>query len=67
MAVTNRVYAARKAKNLNQETLASLAGTTRNTIARIERGERNPSIEIALNLAKHLDLSVDELFVLQDD
>ena len=67
MQVINIVKETRVVKNINQEGLAILTGTSRNTIARIEQGKRNTSVEIALRLAKYLEKTVDELFVPEDE
>ena len=49
-------------RNLHQEDLAIAIGSCGRTIGRIERGERNASLELALRLAKYLDIPVEELF-----
>ena len=46
--------------------VANATGSCSRTIGRYERGERNPSLEIALKLAKHFEVSVEELFVLDE-
>jgi putative transcriptional regulator len=67
MAVINNLKNIREQQNLNQEDLASGAGASRETIGRYERGERNPSLETALRLAAYLNLTVEELFQLDED
>lgn len=52
---------------MNQEDLAAGTGAARESIGRYERGERNPSLEMALRLAAYLQLSVEELFQLDED
>jgi transcriptional regulator with XRE-family HTH domain len=46
-----RLKELREARNLTQQQLAELSGMQTNTIARLERGERQPSWETALALA----------------
>ena len=45
---------ARKARGLNQTTLARLAGTGQSQISKLERGDRTISPEWAVRLAPHL-------------
>lgn len=55
----------RKAQNLTQRDLATQIGlprVTQRTISYIERGERAPSLELALALARVLGTSVEVLF-----
>ena len=42
-------------------------GVTRQTIGFIEKGEFAPSITLSLRLAKHLGVTVDELFWLEGE
>ena len=53
-------------RNLHQEDLAIAIGSCGRTIGRIERGERNASLELALRLSKYLDIPVEQLFKLND-
>jgi len=53
-------------RNLHQEDLAIAIGSCGRTIGRIERGERNASLELALRLAKYLDISVEDLFQINE-
>lgn len=66
MSVINHVKEIRTEKHLNQCDLAVAVGADRKTIGYIERGERCPSVEIALRLAAYLKVDVSELFVLED-
>ena len=45
------------------------AGGSENSgiIRRIERGERNASLELALRLSAYLDMPVEELFTIEDE
>lgn len=66
MAVSNTLKQVRTDRNICQEDLAIAIGSCGRTIGRIERGERNASLELALRLSKYLDVAVEELFVLDD-
>ncbi len=46
---------------LDQSELAERVGRSPTAILYIERGQRDPSVELLTNIAKVLDCSVDEL------
>ena len=54
MAISNILKDIRIERNLIQEDLAEATGSCSRTIGRIERGERNPSLEMAIRLAHYL-------------
>lgn len=66
MAVYNTLKQVRTERNICQEDLAIAIGSCGRTIGRIERGERNASLELALRLSKYLDVAVEELFILEE-
>lgn len=55
--------AVRKAKGLAQERLALDAGVDRTVVSKIERGVTNPSLDVLLRLANHLDVHVGQLLL----
>ena len=66
MAVATNLKQVRMERNLLQEDLAIAIGSCGRTIGRIERGDRNASLELALRLARYLDIPVEELFQIDD-
>ena len=66
MAIATNLKQVRMERNLLQEDLASAIGSCGRTIGRIERGERNASLELALRLAKYLDIPVEDLFQINE-
>ena len=66
MAIATNLKQVRMERNLHQEDLAVAIGSCGRTIGRIERGERNASLELALRLAKYLDIPVEQLFQVDD-
>ena len=66
MAIATNLKKVRMERNLLQEDLAVAIGSCGRTIGRIERGERNASLELALRLAKYLDIPVEELFQINE-
>lgn len=63
----NRVKELRARHGFSQSELGVLAGVTRQTIGFIEKGEFSPSVTLSLRLAKHLKVTVDELFWLEGE
>ncbi|OGF71745.1 MAG: hypothetical protein A3C80_02065 [Candidatus Ryanbacteria bacterium RIFCSPHIGHO2_02_FULL_45_43] len=60
--IADNVRKARKKAGLSQDKLAREADVAYNTVVKIESGEnKNPTIETLRNIAKALDVSVDEL------
>ena len=54
----------RAAKGLNQQELGQMVGASRQTVSLIERGDYNPSVTLALRIARVFGKSVDEVFYL---
>ncbi len=52
---------------MTQQDLADLVGVTRQTIHAIEKGSYNPSVGLALSLARVFGVSVEELFQLDEE
>ena len=62
MPLHNRLKEYRARYRLSQTELGNLADVSRQTISLIERGDYNPSVTLALKLAKILNASVEQLF-----
>ena len=59
----NKIKELRKIKRLSQDQLAQVCGVSRQTINAIENNKYDPSLELAFQLAEHLEVRVDELFL----
>lgn len=58
----NRIKELRKALSCRQEDLAEAVGVSRQTIIAIENDKYNPSLELAMRLARYLGRAVEEIF-----
>ena len=63
----NCIKRLRKEMGLRQEDIAANLGVSRQTIIAIENDKYNPSLELAMKLAKELGKSVEEIFFLEHD
>ena len=63
----NIVKQLRKQIGLRQEDLAKELGVSRQTIIAIENDKYNPTLELAMKIAKLLKLHVDEIFFLDEE
>ena len=52
---------------LTQADLAKQAGVRRETISFVENGEYNPSLLLAMRVAKVFGATVEEVFLYEDD
>lgn len=66
MELRNNLADFRKKSGLNQADLGKLVGVSRQTISLIERGDYNPSVTVALTIAKVLGVDINEIFSLED-
>ena len=62
----NCIRALRKARGLRQEDLAALLGVSRQTIIAMENDKYDPSLALAMRLARLLERPVEEIFFLEE-
>lgn len=62
----NRIKELRKSKGYRQEDLAEALNVSRQTIIAIENNKYNPTLELAMKLARYLNTTIEELFELED-
>ena len=62
----NMVKQLRKQAGLRQEDMARELGVSRQTIIAVENDKYNPTLELAMKIARLLELHVDEIFFLED-
>lgn len=64
-ATYNRISMMRAERGLSRKELADAVGVNFQTIGYLERGDYNPSLELALKLAEFFELPVEALFSLR--
>ena len=62
-----RIKELRAAHGMDQAQLAELVGVRRETIGRLENGQYNPSLKLAMDIAKVFGLTVEEVFTFTED
>ena len=67
MPLYNNLKEHRTALGINQTELGKMAGVSRQTISLIERGDYSPSVALALKLAKICQVTVEDIFVYEED
>jgi len=65
--VKNRIEEIRKQKGIRQEDFAKMMGVSRQTISSLETGRYNPSIFLAYKIARCFDMTIEEVFIFEED
>ncbi|MBE6877793.1 MAG: helix-turn-helix transcriptional regulator [Ruminococcaceae bacterium] len=63
----NRIEEIRKKKGIKQDEFAKLMGVSRQTISSLETGKYNPSIFLAHKIARYFELTIEDVFIFEDD
>ncbi len=64
---TTRIKELRAARNMKQGDLAELVGVRRETIIRLEKGLYNPSLKLAVDIARVFGCTVEEVFIFEEE
>ena len=67
VGLENRIRVFRAEHRLSQTALADIIGVSRKTISTIEVGKFVPSTVIALKIARHFNVPVEEIFSLPSE
>ncbi|HBI85329.1 MAG TPA: transcriptional regulator [Ruminococcus sp.] len=62
VTLTTKLREFRAKTGMKQGELADLVGVRRETIIRLEKGQYNPSLKLAMDIAKVFGTTVEELF-----
>lgn len=63
----NRLEELRQQRGLKQDELAALMKVSRQTISSLENGRYNPSILLAMKLARYFGVAVEEMFIYEEE
>lgn len=63
----NRLEEIRKERGIRQDELAKVLEVSRQTISSIENGRYNPSIILAFKIAKFFDMTIEEIFIYEEE
>lgn len=64
--LTTKIKEYRAKFNMKQGELAEKVGVRRETIIRLEKGQYNPSLKLAMDIAQVFGTTVEELFSFKD-
>lgn len=63
----NRLEEIRKERGIKQEELAAALEVSLQTIGSLENGRYNPSITLAFKLARYFDMSIEDIFIYEEE
>ena len=63
----NKIKVFRAMHDLTQENLAQVIGVNRQTILAIEKGKYVPSLNLAFRIARHFGVSLEEVFIYEEE
>ena len=63
----NRIEEIRNLRGIRQEELARQLRVSRQTISSLENGRYNPSILLAYRIARFFDMSIEEVFIFEEE
>lgn len=65
--VKNRLEEIRKKRGIKQEELANILEVSRQTIGSLENGRYNPSILLAFKIARYFEMSIEDIFIYEEE
>lgn len=67
MALVTKLKEYREQAGLKQSELAEKVGARRETIVHLENGKYNPSLKLAMDIAKVFNVTVEEMFTFVEE
>lgn len=66
LTITNQLHVLRAEQRITQQELAEAIGVTRATINALEKGNYNPSLELAFRLSLFFKKNIQDIFVVEE-
>ncbi len=63
----NRIESIRKERGILQDEFAKSLGVSRQTISSLENGRYNPSILLAHKIARYFGMTIEEVFIFDEE
>ncbi|MCI5957327.1 MAG: helix-turn-helix transcriptional regulator [Clostridiales bacterium] len=63
----NRLEELRLQRGIRQDELATALRVSRQTISSLENGRYNPSIQLAFKLARYFGMTVEDIFIYEEE
>lgn len=63
----NHLEEIRKKHGVKQEELADILEVSRQTISSLENGRYNPSILLAFKIARYFNLTIEDIFIYEEE
>ena len=63
----NKIENIRKEQGILQDEMAKALGVSRQTISSLENGRQNPSIMLAYKIAKYFGMTIEDIFVFEEE
>ena len=63
----NRLEEIRRQRGIKQEELAEAMKVFRQTISSLENGRYNPSVILAIKLARYFEMKVEDIFIYEEE
>ena len=63
----NRLEKIRTDRGIKQDELAKILEVSRQTISSLENGKYNPSIILAFKIARYFDMTIEEIFIYEEE
>lgn len=67
LTLLNDLHVLRAEKKITQQELADFIGVTRATVNALEKGNYNPSLELAFRLSLFFEKSIHDIFKLKEE
>lgn len=65
--LNTKIHELRREYKINQSELAAKVGVRRETIVFLENGKYNPSLKLAMRIARYFNRSVEEIFFFDEE